>query len=167
MHVRDWGDLGSRVRLRLRPVGFKLLISELIHLLVVSRTDLLSALVEVDLETGEVKAKRIISGADVGRAINPRSVQGQIEGGIMMGLGNCLTEEYITEKCVPWSVMFARYKIPSIKHLPEIISHIVEDPVSFGPYGAKGVGDWPQLARHLQFAMRFIMQQAYVYTAPL
>jgi selenium-dependent xanthine dehydrogenase len=100
-----------------------------------------AALVEVNMDTGEVKVKKVISGADVGRAVNPRSVQGQIEGGIMMGLGNCLTEEYITEDGVPWSVLFARYKIPSIKHLPEIISHIIEDPVSTGPYGAKGVGE--------------------------
>lgn len=100
-----------------------------------------AALVEVDMDTGEVKAKKIVSAADVGRAINPRSVQGQIEGGIMMGIGNSLTEEYIIEDGVPWSVLFARYKIPSVKHLPEIISHIVEDPVSTGPYGAKGVGE--------------------------
>lgn len=100
-----------------------------------------AVLVEVNMDTGEVNVKKVISAADVGRAINPRSVQGQIEGGIMMGLGNCLTEEYIMEDGVPWSVLFARYKIPSIKHLPEIISHIVEDPVSTGPYGAKGVGE--------------------------
>ena len=93
------------------------------------------------MDTGEVKVNKVISAADVGRAVNPRSVQGQIEGGIMMGLGNCLTEEYIVEDGVPWSVLFARYKIPSIKHLPEIISLIVEDPVSTGPYGAKGVGE--------------------------
>ena len=100
-----------------------------------------AALVEVAMDTGEVKVKNVISAADVGRAINPRSVQGQIEGGIMMGLGNCLTEEYIIEDGVPWSVFFSRYKIPGIKHLPKIISYIVEDPVSTGPYGAKGVGE--------------------------
>ncbi len=100
-----------------------------------------SVLVEVDLETGEVEVKKVVSAADVGRAINPRSVQGQIEGGIIMAMGNCLTEEYIIEEGVPWSTLFARYKIPSIKHTPEIISYLVEDPVSTGPYGAKGVGE--------------------------
>jgi CO/xanthine dehydrogenase Mo-binding subunit len=100
-----------------------------------------AVLVEVDLDTGEVKVEKIVSGADVGRAVNPRSVQGQIEGGIVMALGNCLTEEYIIVDGIPWSVLFARYKIPSIKHIPEIISYIIEDPVSTGPYGAKGVGE--------------------------
>ncbi|HEX3054185.1 MAG TPA: molybdopterin cofactor-binding domain-containing protein, partial [Aggregatilineaceae bacterium] len=81
-----------------------------------------AALVEVDLETGAVKVVRIIAANDVGRAINPRTLEGQVEGGIVMGLGNCLTEEYIVENGVPWSTLFARYKIPSIKHTPEIIS---------------------------------------------
>ncbi len=100
-----------------------------------------AALVQVDTETGEVKVLKIIAANDVGRAINPRTLQGQVEGGITMGMGNCLTEDYIIEDGVPWSTLFARYKIPSIKHTPEIISHIVEDPVSTGPFGAKGVGE--------------------------
>jgi xanthine dehydrogenase molybdenum-binding subunit len=58
-----------------------------------------------------------------------------------MGLGNCLTEEYIIEDGVPWSTLLARYKMPSIKHTPEVISHIVEHPTADGPYGAKGVGE--------------------------
>ena len=56
-----------------------------------------AALVEVDLETGTVKVLRIIAANDVGRAINPMTLHGQVEGGIMMGMGNCLTEEYIVE----------------------------------------------------------------------
>jgi len=100
-----------------------------------------AALVEVDLETGEVKVLRVIAANDVGRAINPRTLEGQVEGGISMGLGNCLTEEYIVEDGVPWSVLLARYKMPSIKHTPEVISHIVEHPTADGPYGAKGVGE--------------------------
>jgi len=58
-----------------------------------------------------------------------------------MGLGNCLTEEYIIEEGVPWSTLFARYKIPSIKHTPEVISHLIEEHTSEGPFGAKGVGE--------------------------
>lgn len=100
-----------------------------------------AVLVEVDLETGEVQVPKIISGADVGKAINPRSVRGQIEGGIVMALGNALTEEFIIEDGVPWSTLLARYKMPSIKHTPQIISHIVEHPTGDGPYGAKGVGE--------------------------
>ncbi len=100
-----------------------------------------AALVEVDLETGEVHCLKVIGGHDIGRAINPLALQGQIEGGIVMGLGNCLTEAFITEKSVPWTKVLARYKMPSIKHSPEIISHIIEARSADGPYGAKGVGE--------------------------
>jgi selenium-dependent xanthine dehydrogenase len=100
-----------------------------------------AALVEVDLDTGAVKVLKIVAANDVGRAINPRTLEGQVEGGITMGLGNCLTEQYIVEDGVPWSTLFARYKIPSIKYTPEIISHLVEEQISTGPYGAKGVGE--------------------------
>jgi xanthine dehydrogenase molybdenum-binding subunit len=104
-----------------------------------------AALVEVDLETGEVHVLKILAGTDVGRAINPKAVQGQIEGGIVMALGNCLTEQYIIEDGVPWSDVLARYKMPSIKHTPEIISRLVEHPTADGPYGAKGVGELPSI----------------------
>ncbi len=100
-----------------------------------------AALVEVDLDTGAVKVLKVIAANDVGRAINPKTLGGQVEGGIVMGLGNCLTEEYIVEDGVPWSTLFARYKIPSIKHMPEIVSHFVEEQISSGPFGAKGVGE--------------------------
>ncbi|GAB4451325.1 MAG: selenium-dependent xanthine dehydrogenase [Anaerolineae bacterium] len=100
-----------------------------------------AALVEVDLETGAVKVLKVIAANDVGRAINPKTLEGQVEGGIVMAMGNCLTEEYIVENGVPWSVLFSRYKIPSIKHTPEVISHLVEHPTEAGPFGAKGVGE--------------------------
>jgi selenium-dependent xanthine dehydrogenase len=100
-----------------------------------------AALIEVDMETGAVKVLRIIAANDVGRAINPRTLTGQVQGGIVMGLGNCLTEEYIMEDGVPWSVLFSRYKMPSIKHMPDITSHLVEEQTSQGPFGAKGVGE--------------------------
>jgi xanthine dehydrogenase molybdenum-binding subunit len=104
-----------------------------------------AALVEVDLDTGEVHVLKVVSAADVGRAINPKSVQGQIEGGIVMAMGNCLTEEFIVEDGVPWSTLLARYKMPSIKHTPEIVSRLVEHSTSDGPYGAKGVGELPSI----------------------
>jgi CO/xanthine dehydrogenase Mo-binding subunit/aerobic-type carbon monoxide dehydrogenase small subunit (CoxS/CutS family) len=103
------------------------------------------ALVSVDMNTGEVKVHKIISGTDIGRAINPLLLQGQIEGGIVMALGNCLTESYIVENGVPWSTLLARYKMPSIKHTPEIISYLVEHRTADGPYGAKGVGEIPSI----------------------
>jgi xanthine dehydrogenase molybdenum-binding subunit len=100
-----------------------------------------AALVEVNTETGQVQVLKIVAAHDIGRAINPLSLEGQIEGGIIMGLGNALTEEYIVENAVPYTQWFSRYKMPSIRHTPEIVSFIVEDPVAEGPYGAKGVGE--------------------------
>jgi CO/xanthine dehydrogenase Mo-binding subunit len=100
-----------------------------------------AALVEVDLETGEVHVLKVIAINDVGKSVNPVGLQGQVEGGVMMGLGNALTEEFIVENGIPFTNVLARYKMPSIKHTPEIISVIVEDPTTDGPYGAKGVGE--------------------------
>ncbi len=103
------------------------------------------ALVSVDTTTGEVNVHKILSAADVGRAINPLQTQGQIEGGIIMAMGNALTEAFIVEDGVPWSTLLARYKMPSIKHTPEIVSHLVEHKTADGPYGAKGVGELPSI----------------------
>jgi CO/xanthine dehydrogenase Mo-binding subunit len=100
-----------------------------------------AALVEVDTETGQVKVLKVIAAHDVGRAINPLALQGQIDGGIVMGIGNALTEEFAHEQGVPYAQWLARYKMPSIKHTPEIKSFIVEHEASTGPYGAKGVGE--------------------------
>ncbi|MCS7071089.1 MAG: molybdopterin-dependent oxidoreductase, partial [Anaerolinea sp.] len=104
-----------------------------------------AALVEVDLETGEVAVKKVLSSTDIGRAINPLMLQGQIEGGIVMALGNCLTEEFIIEDGIPWTRLLARYKMPGIKHAPEIVSRLVEHRAAEGPYGAKGVGEIPSI----------------------
>ena len=97
--------------------------------------------VEVDLETGEVKVLQMVAAHDIGRAINPLALQGQIEGGMVMGLGHALTEEFIVEDGIVFTDVLARYKMPSIKHAPPITSFIVEDAASTGPYGAKGVGE--------------------------
>jgi xanthine dehydrogenase molybdenum-binding subunit len=104
-----------------------------------------AALVEVNLETGEVKVLKVVGAHDVGRAISPLALQAQIEGGIIMGVGHALTEEYIVEGGVPWTTTLARYKVPSIADTPEIVSHIVEHPTGSGPYGAKGVGELPTI----------------------
>jgi selenium-dependent xanthine dehydrogenase len=104
-----------------------------------------AALIEVDTETGEIHVLKVLSSTDIGRAINPLMLQGQIEGGIIMAMGNCLTESFIIEDGVPWTQLLARYKMPSIKHTPEIISRLVEHRSSEGPYGAKGVGEIPSI----------------------
>jgi xanthine dehydrogenase molybdenum-binding subunit len=100
-----------------------------------------AAEVEVDTETGEVRVLTVIAANDVGRAINPLGLLGQVEGGVMMGLGNALTEEYIVEDGRVFTDRLARYRMPGISHTPEIVSIVVEHPTSDGPHGAKGVGE--------------------------
>jgi CO/xanthine dehydrogenase Mo-binding subunit/aerobic-type carbon monoxide dehydrogenase small subunit (CoxS/CutS family) len=100
-----------------------------------------AAEVEVDTITGEVKILRIISAIDVGMAVNPLGLMGQIEGGIVMGIGNALTERFIVENGYVVTDRLAKYRMPSIIQTPDIISFIVEDPTKDGPYGAKGVGE--------------------------
>ena len=100
-----------------------------------------AAEVEVNKLTGEVRVLKVISANDVGMAVNPLGLQGQVEGGVMMGLGNCLTEEFIMDNGYVVTDRLARYRIPGIMLTPEITSIIVEHPTAEGPYGAKGVGE--------------------------
>jgi len=100
-----------------------------------------AAEVEVSKLTGEVRVLRIISANDVGMAVNPLGLQGQIEGGVMMGIGTCLTEEFIVDNGNVVTDHLARYRMPGIMLTPEITSIIVEHPTAEGPYGAKGVGE--------------------------
>lgn len=100
-----------------------------------------AALVDVNKITGEVHIRRVISANDVGMAVNPLGLQGQIEGGVMMGIGHCLTEEFNLDEGRVVTDQMARYRIPGIMLTPEITSIVIEDPTSEGPYGAKGVGE--------------------------
>ena len=100
-----------------------------------------AAKVEVNKVTGEVRVLKVISANDVGMAVNPLGLQGQIEGGVMMGLGNCLTEEFIVEDGKVVTDRLAKYRVPGIMLTPEIKAIVVEHPISTGPYGAKGVGE--------------------------
>jgi len=100
-----------------------------------------AAEVEVNKLTGEVRVLRVISANDVGMAVNPLGLQGQVEGGVMMGLGNAITEEFLMDNGNVASDRLARYRMPGIMLTPEITSIIVEHPVEAGPYGAKGVGE--------------------------
>jgi nicotinate dehydrogenase medium molybdopterin subunit len=97
--------------------------------------------VEVDTETGKVDVLRIIAAMDVGKAINPLNVEGQIEGGVVMGLGYTLTEEVKQEKGYMKTKNLGEYMVPTSLDIPNIETHIVEVPISSGPYGAKGVGE--------------------------
>ena len=93
--------------------------------------------VEVDIETGKVDVTRIVASHDVGRAIHPKNVVGQIMGGVAMGAGFALMEEFFPEK----TTSFVDYLIPTSKDVPEVIPIIVEDEEFTGPFGAKGVGE--------------------------
>jgi CO/xanthine dehydrogenase Mo-binding subunit len=93
--------------------------------------------VEVDVETGKVRVKRIIASHDVGRAIHPKNVIGQIMGGIAMGTGFALMEEFVPGE----ATSFVNYLIPTSKDIPDVVPIIVEDKEPTGPFGAKGVGE--------------------------
>ena len=93
--------------------------------------------VEVDTETGKVKVNRVIASHDVGKAIHPMNVIGQIMGGVAMGTGFALMEEFVPGV----TTSFVNYLIPTSKDIPEVIPIIVEEEEPTGPFGAKGVGE--------------------------
>jgi CO/xanthine dehydrogenase Mo-binding subunit/aerobic-type carbon monoxide dehydrogenase small subunit (CoxS/CutS family) len=95
------------------------------------------ALVEVDLELGTSKVLELYAAHDVGRAINPIQVEGQIHGGAAQGLGLALMEEYVPGR----TENLHDYLIPTIGDVPRMECILVEDPEPKGPYGAKGVGE--------------------------
>jgi aldehyde oxidoreductase len=95
------------------------------------------ATVEVDTELGTVKVLRMVAAHDVGKAINPTLVEGQIEGGIAQGLGLALMEEYLPGR----TENLHDYLIPTVGDVPEIECLLIEDREPLGPSGAKGVGE--------------------------
>jgi len=104
------------------------------------------ALVEVDTETGEVEVLKLWAAQDMGRAVNPRMAVGQIGGGVHMGLGYALTEEFIQQEGLVRTPSFAEYQIPTVLDMPlEIVPLIVEVAEPTGPYGAKGLGEMTTL----------------------
>ena len=97
--------------------------------------------VEVDRQTGVIKILRVISAHDVGKAINPMAVAGQIEGGVIMGIGFALHEGLLFEEGRVSNPSFADYKILTTRDIPRILPIIVEKPYASEPFGAKGVGE--------------------------
>ena len=95
------------------------------------------AQVEVDLDLGTTRVLRIVAAHDVGRAINPVQVEGQIQGGTVQGLGLALMEEYLPGR----TENLHDYLIPTIGDVPQMDCILVEDAEPLGPYGAKGVGE--------------------------
>ena len=95
------------------------------------------ALVEVDVALGKVQVLKMAAAHDVGRAINPQQVEGQIHGGIAQGLGLALMEEYLPGR----TENLHDYLIPTMGDMPEIEVMLIEDAEPLGPFGAKGVGE--------------------------
>ncbi len=99
------------------------------------------AVVEVDTELGLVRVVQLAVAQDVGKALNPQSVTGQIEGGSAQGLGMALMEEVALHEGQVKNASFTDYLIPTILDMPPVLSALVEEPEPGLPYGAKGVGE--------------------------
>ena len=97
--------------------------------------------VEVDTVTGEVQVLGIWAAHDVGRAVNPRGVEGQIEGGIVQALGQGLMEDYRVEQGRTTTPNLAKYILPTALDVPHVTSIILEEPDRKGPLGVKGIGE--------------------------
>jgi CO/xanthine dehydrogenase Mo-binding subunit len=99
---------------------------------------------DVDLDTGEVLYRRYVSATDVGKAINPVIVEGQLEGGAIQGLGYATCEEVVLDDQGRMiNDRLTNYIIPTTLDAPEMITRIIEIPYSGGPFGAKGIGEIP------------------------
>lgn len=102
--------------------------------------------VEVDTETGMVHLTNVICGDDVGQAINPQLVQGQIEGAVVQAAGYTLMENFINRDAVPLTQTLSTYLIPTVLDIPDRVESIVlEYPDERGPWGARGMGEMPYL----------------------
>jgi CO/xanthine dehydrogenase Mo-binding subunit len=100
-----------------------------------------AALVEVSEATGQVAVLKVVSAHDVGRALNPLAAEGQIHGGIHMGLGYALSEELRIEDGRVLNPQFMEYALLTAADMPEIVIHLIETIDAAGPFGAKGLGE--------------------------
>src|SRR2546427_7339154 len=102
-----------------------------------------AAEVEVDTETGVVRVLGYAAAHDVGRAINPQSVEGQIQGGAVQGLGYGLMEEVVVENGINLTTSFATYLTPTAADVPDVRTVVVESGEGLGPFNARGIGEPP------------------------
>jgi len=103
--------------------------------------------VEVDVETGHIHLVRVFSANDVGRAVNPMLVQGQIEGAVVQAQGYATMEELVVREGRILNPYLSTYLIPTVLDVPEEVHSIIleyADPI--GPWGARGMGEMPFLA---------------------
>jgi CO/xanthine dehydrogenase Mo-binding subunit len=99
----------------------------------------------VDAETGEVTIHKYVVAQDVGFALNPTYIEGQIEGGVAQGLGQTLSEEIVYRDGRVQNANLTDYKMPTTLDVPRVESILVEHPGRVGPFGAKGVGEPPNV----------------------
>ena len=99
----------------------------------------------VDVETGGVEVTDYVAAFDVGKAINPKALEGQIEGGVAMGLGYALMEEVAMVDGIPQNLNLQDYLIPTSLDMPDVKPIVLEVENKFGPYGAKGIGEMPNI----------------------
>ena len=104
------------------------------------------AVVDVDVELGLVKVVQIATAQDIGRALNPLSVVGQIEGGIAQGLGLAVMEEIIQVDGHVRNASFTDYLLPTFLDMPDVAISLIEEPDPMAPMGAKGVGEPPTIS---------------------
>jgi len=101
--------------------------------------------VEVDTRTGEVRIVRMTAAHDVGRVLNPVTLEGQLQGGVLQGVGMALYETMKTDGATIQTPDFSTYILPTALDTPEIVCHTIEAPYSRGPFGAKGIGETPAM----------------------
>ena len=99
--------------------------------------------VSVDLDTGVVRLETLTSSFDVGKVINQLAIEGQVEGGVLQGMGYALSEDMKFAEGKLLNANFTDYKMPTTTDLPELINDFVETNDPDGPYGAKGIGEAP------------------------
>ncbi len=104
------------------------------------------AVVDVDRELGLVRVVAVDTVQDVGMALNPAALLGQVEGGIMQGVGLAVMEELVLEGGVIRNASFTDYLLPTFADAPDVRAGFVEEPSHFGPFGAKGAGEPPTIS---------------------
>jgi CO/xanthine dehydrogenase Mo-binding subunit len=97
--------------------------------------------VEVDPETGQVKVHRMVTSHETGTVINPVGFQGQIEGGVVYGLGSALMEDLVVEEGKPLTLSLGDYKLPNIQDIPELQSIVLQEPHGPAPFKGRGIGE--------------------------
>jgi CO/xanthine dehydrogenase Mo-binding subunit len=104
------------------------------------------AVVDVDPELGLVRVVQVDTAQDVGKILNPQAAVGQIEGGILQGVGLAVMEELVIDEGVIRNPTFTDYLLPTFLDAPDVEARFIEEPDHWGPFGAKGIGEPPTIS---------------------